>query len=69
MTELAALRQLADLAAIRGDREACIRAHEMIGRLEAILAAIESLSIRLDALEPIFGIEPSGSRRERRCDA
>jgi hypothetical protein len=41
----------------------------MIGRLEAILAAIERLSSRLDALEPIFGIEPIRSRVERRCDA
>jgi hypothetical protein len=68
MTELEQLRQFADIANARGDRAGCIRAHEMIGRLEAIFAAIESLSTLLDALEPL-GIEPSGSRVERRCDA
>jgi hypothetical protein len=58
MTELAALRQLADLAAIRGDREGCIRAH-------AILAAIESLLIRIDRVEMLYGIVPGEQRREQ----
>jgi hypothetical protein len=61
MTELSALRQLAELAAIAGDRDGAVRIHRLVDMIEAIL-------IRLDALEPIFGIAPSGPRLERRLD-
>lgn len=61
MTELSVLRQLAELAAIRGDREGCIRAY-------AILAAIEGLLIRIDRVEVLYGIEPAEQRVEQRLN-
>jgi hypothetical protein len=60
--ELEQLRQLADIAAIVGDRDGAVRLHILIG-------AIERLLIRLDALELTFGIEPIGTQPERRLKA
>jgi hypothetical protein len=55
------LRRLASVTAIL-DREGALR-------LYAVIFALEVLSAKLDAIEPLFGIEPSGSRAERRLDA
>jgi hypothetical protein len=58
---LEALRRQASVVGIN-DREGALR-------LYAVIFALEVLSAKLDAIEPIFGIAPGGSRVERRCDA
>jgi hypothetical protein len=62
MTDLDRLREFAAIAWIIGDREGCIRLH-------AIVDAIDELLAKLDKIEPVYGIDPSRPRPERRANA
>lgn len=62
MIELEQLRQFADIAAIRGDRDCAVRLHVLIG-------AIENLTLRLDALEVAHGLAAVERREDQRLNA